>query len=98
MRSLCPPLAAGAVLKTVPLYTHGAVHLLPGTWLLLYGVGVVAAGAHSVRIVPLLGLCFMAAGTAALLLPAGWGNGLLAAGFGGLQLAFGAIVGRRHGG
>jgi hypothetical protein len=97
MRSLCPPLVAGAVL-TAALYANGAEHLLPGTWLLLYGVGVVSAGAHSVRVVPLMGLCFMLAGAAALATPASWGNAFMAAGFGVLQIVFGAIIARRHGG
>ena len=76
----------------------GLFDLLPGVWLLLYGAGLVAAGAWSVRTVPVIGAAFMALGTAALLLPAGWGNWLLIAGFGGLHLAFGIIVGRQHGG
>jgi hypothetical protein len=97
VRSLCPPLVAGALL-TGPLYGHGAVHLLPGTWLLLYGVGVLSAGAYSVRVVPLLGLCFMVLGGAALLSPLAWGNTFMAAGFGGLQIVFGTIIARRHGG
>jgi len=96
-RSLSPPLAAGAVL-TLALFQAGAVHLLPGTWLLLYGVGVLTAGAFSVRIVPLLGLCFMVLGTVALAAPASWGDGFMAAGFGGLQIVFGFVIARRHGG
>jgi hypothetical protein len=96
-RSLCPPLAAGAVL-TWALYSAGATHLLPGTWLLLYGVGVLSAGAFSVRVVPLLGLCCMLMGVAALAAPAGWGDGFMAAGFGALQIVFGIVIARRHGG
>jgi hypothetical protein len=33
-----------------------------------------------------------------LLLPLSWSNWLLIAGFGGLHIAFGVIVGRKHGG
>jgi len=95
--SLAPALLAGLLLTAV-LARTGLFDLLPGIWLLLYGAGLVAAGAWSVRVVPVIGIGFMALGTAALLLPAAWGNWLLIAGFGGLHLAFGLVVGRRHGG
>jgi hypothetical protein len=94
---LFPPLIAGALL-TVVLFAAGVLWVLPGLWLLLYGTGVVTGGAFSVRIVPVMGLGFMALGAAALLAPAAWGNALLAAGFGGLNLAFGLFIARRHGG
>lgn len=95
--SLLPPLVTGAVL-TVVLYDAGRPELLPGVWLLLYGTAVVAAGTFSVGIVPVMGLCFMVAGTVALLGPAAWGEPLLAAGFGGLHIAFGLVIARRYGG
>jgi len=94
---LFPPLIAGALLTPV-LYTAGDLEALPGLWLLLYGTGVVTGGAFSVRTVPVMGLAFMAVGAAALLLPSSWGDILLAAGFGGLHLVFGAVIARRHGG
>jgi hypothetical protein len=72
--------------------------LLPGMWLLLYGAGLVAAGAWSVRVVPVIGTTFMVLGAAGLLLPPAWSNWLLIAGFGGLHVAFGVIVGSKHGG
>jgi len=40
----------------------------------------------------------MAVGAVALFAPAAWANGILAAGFGGLHIAFGAIIARRYGG
>jgi hypothetical protein len=40
----------------------------------------------------------MVLGAVGLWLPAGWSNWLLIAGFGGLHMAFGVIVGRKHGG
>ena len=95
--SLLPALAVGAVF-TVVLYQNGLAALLPGAWLLLYGTGVLAAGAFSVSAVPAMGLGFLVLGTAATLGPTPWGNALLAAGFGGLHIAFGVVIARRYGG
>lgn len=95
--NVVPPLVVGAML-TVACLRVGALWLLPGSWLMLYGAAVVAAGSHSVRPVPLMGVAFMAVGTAALLAPATWGDAFMAAGFGGLHLVFGLVIWRRHGG
>lgn len=95
--SYVPPLVVGALL-TLVLVRAGLYSALPGTWLLLYGTGVVTGGAFSVRVVPLMGLCFMGLGAVALLAPAAWGNWLMAVGFGGLHILFGLIIARRHGG
>jgi hypothetical protein len=92
-----PPMVAGAIL-TAALYRVGRPDLLPGTWLLLYGAGVVTGGAFSVRVVPVMGLGFMLAGAGALLGPASWGGPAMAAGFGGLHLLFGLLIWREHGG
>jgi len=94
---LGPPLLAAAVLTAV-LVSVGAPAAIPGTWLLLYGVGVTTGGAFSVRLVPLLGALFMALGAAAFVLPPSWSDALLAAGFGGLHVAFGLVIARRYGG
>jgi hypothetical protein len=95
--SLAPAVVSGALL-TGALERAGRFDLLPGMWLLLYGAGLVAAGAWSVRVVPVIGTTFMVLGAVGLLLPLLWSNWLLIAGFGGLHVAFGVIVGRKHGG
>lgn len=92
-----PPVVAGAILTPI-LYRHGMTSLLPGVWLLLYGTAVTTAGAFSVRVVPLLGLCLMALGGAALAVAPGFGNLFMAAGFGAAQVVFGLIIARWYGG
>ncbi len=91
-----PPILAGALL-TAALYPAGRWRFLPGVWLLLYGAGVVCGGFSSVRVVPLMGACFMACGTVALFLPA-LGSALMAGGFGGLHIAFGILIAVKYGG
>jgi hypothetical protein len=83
---------------TAALYRHGDLRLLPGMWLLLYGTAVVSGGSFSVRVVPMMGVCFIALGAAALVSPASWGNGYMIAGFGGLQILFGLIIAQKYGG
>lgn len=95
--SLAPPLAAGAVLTAV-FFLAGLTAPLAGMWLLLYGVGIMTAGSYSVRAVPVMGFCFMLLGTVALFSPLAWADAFMAAGFGGLHVAFGTLIARRHGG
>jgi len=95
--SFVPPLLVGAML-TYTLVRTGQFAVLPGMWLLLYGTAVVTGGAFSVRAVPLMGLCFIGLGAVALVAPSSWGNLLMGLGFGGLQVSFGLLIARRHGG
>jgi hypothetical protein len=97
VRGLVPPMVSGAII-TAALYRAGVVGPIPGAWMLLYGTGVVTGGAASVRVVPVMGMCFMVMGTAALVAPPEWGNGFLAAGFGGLHILFGTIITVKYGG
>jgi hypothetical protein len=95
--SFLPPMVVGGLL-TFALYFAGMQRLIPSTWLLLYGTGIMTGGAFSVRIVPVMGMAFLALGTASLEAPQPWGDWFLAAGFGGLHVIFGTIIARRHGG
>jgi hypothetical protein len=94
--SFAVPLVVGGAL-TVGLVRAGAFALLPGVWLLLYGTAVVAGGAFSVAAVPVMGAGFLGVGLVAVLFP-GMGDVCMAAGFGGLQIGFGVLIARRHGG
>ncbi len=95
--SFVPPILVGALL-TLVLFRLGAVSALPGVWLLLYGTAILAGGAFSVRVVPVMGTCLMALGAAALFAPQSWGDLFMAAGFGALQIGFGGWIARHHGG
>lgn len=95
--SFSPPMIVGALL-TLVLYRAGLVEVIPGVWLLLYGTAVVAGGAFSVRIVPVMGLCFMAAGVVSLFSPMSLSLILLGIAFGGLHIVFGIPIARSYGG
>jgi hypothetical protein len=92
-----PPFAAGGVI-TAAFAASGLTARLPGYWLLMYGTAVATGGAFSVRVVPVMGLCFMAIGALAIASPAALGHYFMAAGFGGLHIGFGLLIARRYGG
>jgi hypothetical protein len=92
-----PAIAAAGAL-TVVLVSRAELDLLPGIWLLLYGVAVSAGGALSVRVVPFMGLVLLLTGGAALLVPFAAANMLLGVGFGLVQIGGGLVIIRRYGG
>jgi hypothetical protein len=96
-QAFIPALAAGAALTAAAAFEGREVRL-PGTWLLLYGAAVIAAGSTSVRVLTMLGSLLMSLGVVALALPSGSGTLCLAIGFGVLHIVFGFIVARNHGG
>lgn len=97
LMGLLPPVAAGAAV-TAAMWRAGDLSLAPGSWMLLYGAGILAAGSSSVRPVPVMGICFMAFGAGALFAPLAWANLFLGVGFGGLHILFGIIIAVKYGG
>lgn len=93
---MTPALVAGALL-TFALASQEVGTLLPGTWLLLYGAGVIAGGTFSVRAIRWMGLAQLLLGALALLSPE-QGILFLALGFGGLHIGFGLSIVRSYGG
>ena len=91
------PMFAGAALS-VALIRRDHLETLPAVWLLLYGCAFVSSGAFSLRVIPIMGVAFMILGVCAIPLQLPAGNVILGAGFGGLHLIFGFIIGRNHGG
>jgi len=92
-----PAIAAGAVL-TFGLVRADAIDLVPAVWLLLYGAGVLAGSSSSVPVLAWLGALFMVLGVISLVTPPALRDLWLAAGFGALQIGFGAYIARNHGG
>jgi hypothetical protein len=104
-----PALITGAVITAVALRAGWFV-ALPGVWLIMYGSAVMAGGALSTPIVPVMGASFMLLGTVALgapvVLAPVWAeasreallNAVMAVGFGGLHLLFGSAISRKYGG
>src|SRR2546428_3561009 len=91
------PLIAGAVL-TFSVVRGGSMDSLPAVWLLLYGAAFVSSGAFSLRVIPVMGVCFMLLGAVAAFVPLAVANLLLGAAFGVLHIIFGLIIARNYGG
>ncbi len=105
--NLAPAVLAGVFL-TEMFYELGLKAFMPGMWLLLYGTGVVAGGALSVKVLPVMGGTMMTLGMATLFWTL-WGSRSFAIadpvgefamvlGFGGLHIIAGTIVHFRYGG
>jgi hypothetical protein len=92
---LCPPLLVGAVL-TWQLWIHGQIAMIPGVWLLMYGVAVMAASTLTRRALAVMGTLLATLGVIALQIPVVYQNAVLGVGFGGLHLLFGILIGRRN--
>lgn len=105
--NFAPAIIVGIALSEV-FYQLNLIRLMPGMWMMLYGAGVIAGGAFSIRVIPIMGVFFMLAGAITFYLPAARIEALpgavypydlvLAAAFGGLHIVFGFIIARRHGG
>lgn len=95
--SFLPPLIC-AVVITIGLWRLGNFEALIPIWILLYGAAIVTGGSFSVRVVPIMGWCFIALGTISFFAPASFGNMMMALSFGVLHIVFGLIIARRFGG
>jgi len=90
---LSPSLGAGLVMTAVHWF-GGNQHAIPGTWLLLYGCALLTASSVTTRVIAALGALFVLFGLAALLLAEDLQLLMLGAGFGGLHIVFGILIGR----
>jgi hypothetical protein len=71
---------------------------LPATWLLAYGAGILAGATASVPALTWLGTGMMLLGAGATAVEGQWRDLWLGTGFGVLQVVFGIIIARKHGG
>jgi hypothetical protein len=90
---LVPSLAAGLIMTAVH-WSYGNLHAIPGSWLLFYGCALISASTVTTRTIGILGGSFAVLGVLALLLPGGAQIMMLGAGFGGLHIIFGILIGR----
>jgi hypothetical protein len=97
MQGFMPALVAGAIL-TYAIVHAGRFDLLPATWLLAYGAGILAGATASVPALTSLGIGIMLLGAGATAADGLWGDLWLGAGFGVMQIVFGIIIARKHGG
>lgn len=89
--ALTPSFTAALVLTAV-LGRVGQTALLPGVWMLMWGVGALAMSFFTPRVISLLGLGFMVAGTCVLLVGPGHDALTMGATFGLMHLAYGTLL------
>jgi hypothetical protein len=92
------PSAICTAAVSLALAVRDQTTLIPAIWLTGYGSAVIAAGAHSVLTVPIMGAAFVAAGLLALCVAPEYQNALLTLAFGGFHVVFGIHIARHHGG
>jgi hypothetical protein len=97
MQGFLPSIVAGAAL-TLALVRAGHVELLPPTGYCSNGAGILAGATASISVLTWVGALFMALGVAAVATVGQWPDVWLGLGFGGLQIVFGIIITRKHGG
>jgi len=90
---LLPSLFAGAAM-TIVLWRGERMDAVPGTWLLLYGCGLISASVPTTTLVAWMGISFVALGIAAHFASFVLQMILLGLGFGGLHILFGILIGR----
>ena len=95
--SFASSLFVGLVLS-IGVWRVDQLELLPGIWMLMYGVGTLTGGSLSIRVIPLMGVLFILFGACALFVNLIWGNVLMGVTFGGFHLVFGVIIARYYGG
>jgi hypothetical protein len=91
---LFPALFGGAVMTAVH-WNSGNLHAIPGTWLFLYGCALISASVAATWMIAFMGVSFVALGLLALVLPDKLQILMLGAGFGGLHILFGFLIGRK---
>ena len=92
-----PPVLCGVAL-TAGLWKQGLYQLMAPAWILLYGSAVIGGGLFSVKVVPLMGWCFLFIGAISVFLPAELSDEMMALSFGLLHIVFGIIIAKKYGG
>jgi hypothetical protein len=87
------PAGLSGLLMTFVLARAGQEALLPGVWMLMWGVGALAMSFFTPRVISLLGVAFMAAGAMTLLCHPPLDDALsMALTFGGIHVAYGSAL------
>jgi multisubunit Na+/H+ antiporter MnhC subunit len=89
--ALTPAFVAALVLTAV-LARVGQAALLPGVWMLLWGVGALAMSFFTPRVMSVLGATFLAAGTLTLSVPPTSDALSMGMTFGAIHLVYGVIL------